>query len=79
MTIKCPLIRTNMAKEEVASCVVDNDNGEAGFPGDDAVDSGMCKASSAGDDAPCAVPSSVSVVTMLPARAWPRASSTART
>ena len=40
-------MRANMVKEEVARCVVDNDSGKAGF---------------ASDDAPCAVPSSVSTL-----------------
>ena len=38
----CPFIRVNMAKEELTRCVVDHD-------------SGMCKACSAGDEAPFVV------------------------
>ena len=36
----CPFIHVNMAEEELTRCVVDHD-------------SGMCKARSAGDEAPC--------------------------
>ena len=59
----CPFVRANMAKEEVARCVVDNDSGmcKASSAGDEAlcVDNNSGKAGFASDDAPCAVPSSV--------------------
>ena len=62
-----PFIPENMAEEEVAAHIADNESGmcKVGFLGDEApcVDNDSGKAGFASDDAPRAVPLSVSTLT----------------
>ena len=68
----CPFIRVNMAEEELTRCVVDHDSGmcKARSAGDEApfVVNVSGKAGFASDDAPVAVPSSLSTLKSLSTR-----------